>query len=140
MKKKLKCILLIDDDDATNFINRKIIERVGIAEHIEIKLNGKEAIDYIIKSDDSENDSPLPSLILLDINMPIMDGWGFLQNYHELETFKKDQIILLMLSTSLNPDDKRRAEAIPEISDYVYKPLTVEVINEVLKKHFPDFL
>ena len=140
MKKKLKCILLIDDADATNFINRKIIERVGIAEHIEIKLNGKEAIDYIIKSDDSENDSPLPSLILLDINMPIMDGWGFLQNYHELETFKKDQIILLMLSTSLNPDDKRRAEAIPEISDYVYKPLTVEVINEVLKKHFPDFL
>ena len=140
MKKKLKCILLIDDADATNFINRKIIERVGIDEHIEIKLNGKEAIDYIIKSDDSENDSPLPSLILLDINMPIMDGWGFLQNYHELETFKKDQIILLMLSTSLNPDDKRRAEAIPEISDYVYKPLTVEVINEVLKKHFPDFL
>ena len=138
MKKKLKCILLVDDDDATNFINRKIIERVGIAEHIEIKLNGKEAIDYIIKSDDNKKDSPVPSLILLDINMPIMDGWGFLERYSALENHKKKQIILVMLSTSLNPEDKRRAEAIPEISDYVYKPLTAEVIHDVFIKHFPD--
>ena len=144
MKKKLNCVLLIDDDDSTNFINKLVVERSGITDTVEIALNGKEAIDFLTNDGKyekgPEHPFPQPMLILLDINMPVMDGWEFLEAYRNLSADQKSQIIIVMLTTSLNPDDNHRAKGIPEISGFKHKPLTLETITDILKTHFPECL
>jgi CheY-like chemotaxis protein len=140
MEKKLNCVLLVDDDDATNFMSRLVIERAGIAEHIEIALNGRDAIEYLtrtVKQAEAEHTTVPSILILLDINMPIMDGWEFLQAYKALDTTSpKDEIIIVMITTSTNPEDERRAEKIPEVAGFTHKPLRLAMVEEILKKHF----
>ena len=143
MKKKLNCVLLVDDDKGTNFINEMIIKKSGIAERIQTVLNGKEALDFITnkgKYEAAGDVFPQPMLTLLDINMPVMDGWEFLEAYHALEEHQKGKIIIVMLTTSLNPDDKTRAESISEVSDFKNKPLSREAFEDIIKTHFPDYL
>lgn len=142
MKKKLNCVLLIDDDFATNFINKTIINKLGIAEHVQVVLNGKEALDYLSNQGKFESDEgfPHPQLIFLDINMPVMDGWEFAQAYQNLPTEKKGEIVVVMLTSSFNPDDKSKADAFTDIADFRNKILTVEVLNDIVAKHFPDYI
>jgi CheY-like chemotaxis protein len=134
--KKLQCVLLVDDDDSTNFLHKKILKNADIAENVVIALNGKEAIDYL-SGKNKEPGTPClqPELILLDINMPLMDGWEFLNAYKNLNN-QIDKVIIVMLTTSLNPDDKVRATAIPEISGFQTKPLSIDMINGIVEKHF----
>lgn len=136
MQKKLTCVLLIDDDDATNFMNRITIASREITDHIEIKLNGKEAIEYL-KCRQADHTCPQTMLIFLDINMPAMDGWEFLQDYKDLKISEKDKSVIVMLSTSSNPDDINRAERIPEVSEFENKPLQSEVLDRIMDKYFP---
>jgi len=142
MKKKLACVLLVDDDDAANFLARKTIQRAGLVEHIETVLNGKEAITYLTNSGKYEHGGvyPQPSLIFLDINMPVMDGWEFLQAYQNLQDNQKGEIIIVMLSASFNPADKIKALKFKEISGYKTKPLSAEILDEIMIKHFADYL
>lgn len=132
MKEKLKCVLLIDDDHATNFIHRKIIEKSQITEYIEVALNGEEALNYIDKTPDFFE---FPSIIFLDINMPVMDGWEFLESYENIKVSKKDKTIIVMMSTSFNPDDKIKAENVRCVDCYKSKPMTFEVIDEIISKY-----
>lgn len=143
VKKKLNCVLLVDDDKGTNFINHMIIKKADIADHVEIVLNGKEALDFITNKGKYEKAGdvfPQPILTLLDINMPVMDGWEFLEAYHALDERQKGKIIIIMLTTSLNPDDKTRADDISEVSDFKSKPLSLETVQEIMQTHFPDYL
>ncbi len=136
MTTKLNCVLLIDDDMATNFINKKVIEKVSATCHIATVLNGREAIDYLTKSGKYENlDCPKPQIILLDINMPIMDGWEFIEIYKNIDINEKADTKIIMLTTSFNPDDKIKAEKMTEISEFRYKPLTVGVFNEIVSQY-----
>jgi len=141
MNKKLNCVLLVDDDDATNYLSKMVIDITGVTDHIEVALNGKEALEFLTrkgKYGNGDNSYPKPDLILLDINMPVMDGWEFMAAYHNLDEIQKSKIIIVMITTSFNPDDKKRAESISEIAGFRHKPLTVEMFEEILKKHFPD--
>lgn len=141
MNYKLKSILLVDDDDATNFINRKILSKLKVAEQIHIALNGKEAIEFLQNQNSpgqQESEITTPQLILLDINMPVMDGWEFMEAYHSLSEEKKADVIVVMLSTSGNPDDIKRAESNPEISGYNTKPLHPDLMLEIIERHFPS--
>ncbi len=141
MKKKLNSILLIEDDEATNFYNQLIIEKADAANHIEITLNGKEAIDYLTnkgKYQKNDNAYPKPDLIFVDINMPKMDGWEFLEEYQKLPDIQKGKVVIVMLTTSINPDDQKRSERISIVSGYHKKPLTVQMLNEILLKYFAD--
>ncbi|KYG80865.1 hypothetical protein AWW67_08570 [Roseivirga seohaensis] len=139
MNNKLNCILLIDDDDATNFIHQIIIKKSNIAEQIVTALNGKQAIEFLTKNgEDANTENTLPSLIFLDINMPVMDGWGFIEAYKGLSESIRKQIVIVMLTTSYDPDDKKRALQIPEISEFEKKPLTFDIINRLMEKHFPE--
>lgn len=143
MKKKLNCVLLIDDDKGTNFINQMIIKKAGITDNIQTVLNGKEAIDFITNKgrfEKVENVYPQPMLTLLDINMPVMDGWEFLDAYGLIEEHQKGKIIIIMLTTSLNPDDRNRAREIDAVSGFKNKPLSIEIVNEIMQTHFPDHL
>jgi CheY-like chemotaxis protein len=136
MKEKLKCILLIDDDRATNFLNEMVIERAGCTEHIEIVEGGQQALEFL--KNGIEGNSTRPDLIFLDINMPAMNGWEFVEEYKKLQIVEKDKIIIVMVTASLNPDDQIRAEASEEISGFRIKPLKVAIMNEIVKEFFPD--
>ena len=138
MKKKLPCVLLVDDDYVTNFLNAKVIEHAKIAEHVEVKLNGQEALDFLTK--EKITDTASPCLILLDINMPIMDGWEFLQAYQQGALDQKNKANIVMLTTSSNPDDIKRAQNIPFVSGFKSKPLTTEILEDIIHSHFGEYL
>ncbi len=136
MKRKLNCILLIDDDEPTNVFHQMVIEEAGCAETVVSVESGPEALNYLESKVDGEH--PQPALIFLDINMPDMNGWEFLEEYNKLESKMKGDIVFIMLTTSLNPKDKETAESIPTINGFSNKPLTVESLTEMVKEHFPD--
>lgn len=138
MKKKLACVLLVDDDDVTNFLNSKVIEHAKVAEHIEVKLNGQEALDFL--SPQHTTASEPPSLILLDLNMPIMDGWEFLEAYKEKLSKQNSKPNIILLSASSNPDDIKRASKMPMVSAYRTKPLTTELLEEIIQDYFEEYL
>ncbi|MEI7724425.1 MAG: response regulator [Bacteroidota bacterium] len=143
MKKKLNCVLLVDDNESDNFIHKRVLEKSGIASHVEIAMNGQEALDFLITKGNcgqEENSYCQPELIFLDINMPVMDGWEFLEEYHKLEEAQKGKIVFIMLTTSLNPSDKAKAEAMIDGGCFQFKPLTIEMINTIIHKHFPEYI
>lgn len=138
MQRKLKCILLIDDDRATNFLNEFVIKKADCTEHIQVAGGGGQALEFL-KSGVAGN-SPRPDLILLDINMPLMNGWQFLEEFRKLEMVKKDEIVIVMLTTSINPEDQAVSETIVEVAGFRHKPLTRVIIDELLQAYFPDSL
>ena len=137
MKQKLNCVLVIDDDEPTNFFNQMILEKIECARYIKIVQSGQEALEYLAKSESPGSDQnlyPSPDLVFLDINMPAMNGWEFLEEYRKINV--RHRIIMVMLTTSLFPEDKSKAEAMPGIAGFENKPLTAEKVKAVLKKHF----
>jgi len=136
MTPKLNSILLIDDDHATNFIHQFAIKKTKCTENIIVVENGQEALEYL---QSNENDpSPQPNIIFLDINMPIMNGWQFLEEYQKLNANTQGDIVLIMLTTSLNPDDLKKANTFPAINGYRNKPLTAEMIEEIIAEYFVE--
>lgn len=135
MKKKLDCILLIDDDPEDNFFHKIIIERSNVTNKVDVVLNGIEALDYLKK-----DNQVVPELIFLDINMPKMNGWEFLTHYKQFSPNQKAKIVIMMLTTSANPDDVKRAKEIEEVTGFETKPLTPEMLEEIMKNYFPTYL
>lgn len=138
MKKKLNCILLVDDDEATNYIHTMIIQQADCAETIKAVQSGYEALEYLVEKVGGEY--PQPDFIFLDVNMPGMNGWEFLEEYEKLPDEKKGNIVVVMLTTSLNPDDADKAKKIGTINGFKSKPLTVEMVQDLVKENFPHLL
>lgn len=125
-KNRLNCVLLVDDDRATNFLNKRLLDKMGVVQKISIARNGEEAMDYLVKAFAGERDNPVPDVILLDINMPLVNGWEFLEQYEALPEDFKNSIAIYMLSTSLRESDTAMAEHHPLVKGFIHKPLTVE--------------
>jgi CheY-like chemotaxis protein len=134
MKSKLNCVLLIDDDEPTNFLNKMIIEETGRVHEVKVVQSARDALEYLVGKNAPKQ--PTPELIFLDINMPAMDGWEFLERYALLSPEQKASIIVVMLTTSFNPEDEERARRINYISGYKNKPLTSEVMSELIDEYF----
>lgn len=134
MKRKLNCILLIDDHEPTNFLHKMVIEEANCTKQVVAIENGQDALDYL--SSKQNGGYPQPDLIFLDINMPGMDGWEFLEHYKHLCIAQKGQVVVVMLTTSLNPDDLERAKQIREITCFRNKLLTSEMLKEILDRYF----
>lgn len=132
---KLDCVLLIDDDDATNFYHTIILEEEFIGAHIQSVRSAKEGLDFLLCKGEYA-DYPQPGIIFLDINMPGMTGWDFLAEYDRLSEDILDRSVVIMLTTSQNPDDKEKAAEFPSVKEFVNKPLTPEVFWKVVNENF----
>ncbi len=130
--------MIIDDDEISGFIYGKIIEKSGVSEnHVKTFLKGQDALDFL--SENISNIDDFPDLILLDINMPVMNGWEFLDKYsNDIWPRLNKKIILCMLSSSVNRDDINKANSYAQVDDYLSKPLTKEVLTNFINKHFSD--
>jgi len=134
---KLREILLVDDSDADNYFHRRVINKMGCAEAITEKPHGQAAIDYLTTANDA-GVYPQPELVFLDINMPVMNGWDFLVAYQNLREEQKAGVVVVMLTTSFDEQDRDRALAFDVVSDHLGKPLRPESLKQVLEAHFPD--
>lgn len=113
-------VLLVEDSETTNFINKLVLNSAGILDINEV-LNGLDAYNYILKN--------CPDIILLDIDMPVMDGWEFLKEKEMKALCMNAKVV--MLTSSTHPKDKKMAENYPSIVAYLEKPLTLEKVQEV---------
>ncbi|PHR97425.1 MAG: response regulator [Leeuwenhoekiella sp.] len=115
-------VLLVEDSETTNFINKLVLNSAGILDINEV-LNGLDAYNYILRN--------CPDVILLDIDMPVMDGWEFLKEKEMKALCMHAKVV--MLTSSTHPKDKKMAENHPSIVAYLEKPLTLEKVKEVTK-------
>lgn len=118
---KIEIACIIDDDDIYVFGIKKLIEMHKYCENILVFKNGEEAIKYLTPIVTQTNE--LPDIILLDINMPVMDGWSFMEEFVKLKPQINKQITIYMVSSSIHDEDVNKAKLFTEISDYIVKPI-----------------
>lgn len=123
-------IALIDDDEIFQFITSRLIERANLAQDLQQFHNGNAALHYL--NSHAHLADELPDIILLDINMPVIDGWMFLDEYETLATKLQKNITIFMVSSSIAMEDMNRAKANPLVKDYLIKPVSLETLIEVL--------
>jgi CheY-like chemotaxis protein len=126
--KKSRVVLLVDDDPITHFINEKVLRKSGIVNEIQTANNGKEALDAIKFHYDTKGQAP--DLIFLDINMPVMDGFEFLDNLADLKIKNKENTRIIILSSSINESDIEKAKEMK--IETLTKPLTVLKLKDIL--------
>jgi len=126
--------MLIDDNEVDLKINSKIITISKLFDEIILCMSGEEALTYL--NDHIDNDSALPDFILLDIQMPEMDGFEFLEFYKKLPKSVTEKCLIAILSSTLDFGDIKKAEASPYVIKLLKKPLFPKELEEVLKKYF----
>ncbi|WP_405565784.1 response regulator [Polaribacter sp. Asnod6-C07] len=131
---KFNNILLVDDDESTNRFHQIVINRLEITNKITFARNGKKALDYLLSKEEFAGNKEFvqPEFIIIDLNMPVMSGFRFVELYIETENFKKHKPKIIVLSTSLIPEEKEKIEANKDIFMFLNKPLTKDVIVSVL--------
>ncbi|WP_336066117.1 response regulator [Mesoflavibacter sp. CH_XMU1404-2] len=130
--KKIKLTYLIDDDEIYIFTTKKLINKIDFCEEVAVFQNGKEAIEAIKFT--LRNKNELPDVILLDLNMPIMDGWQFLDEFIRIKSEK--QIKIYIVSSSVDPSDIERANTYNMVSNYIIKPISREKLHEITEEVF----
>ncbi len=134
---KVNCILLVDDNPADNEIHKLKIIRANLCNHIKMVNSAAEALDYLTQSGnpDLSEQYPRPDIIFLDINMPGMNGFDFLEKYKELNERLKSKIVIIMLSVSLDPENEKKASESKEITEFMNKPLEIENLKMIIEKY-----
>lgn len=128
----LKSLTLVDDDDTFVFLTTKVIEQTNLVDLIKVFGNGLDAINFL--KENKNNVDALPEIILLDLSMPIMNGWQFLEEYTKLNPTIGKKITIYICSSSISPNDITRAKTIREVSDYIIKPITKDKLIDLIKK------
>ena len=126
-------VLLVDDDQISNFLTTSLLKRSGLAKNISISLDGKEAMNLLQKR--AATKEPFPDLILLDINMPDMNGFEFLEAFRSLRNCPYHPVIAI-LTTSQNYQDIESLKNFPEVEVFLNKPLYEEDLQFLLSEYF----
>ncbi|WP_262897999.1 response regulator [Algoriphagus oliviformis] len=130
-RRKLK-VLLVDDDQVMNFVNKRMLEKSGHADTIEVGLGGRMGLELLANK--QQKGERFPDLIMLDLNMPEINGWEFLDEYRKFSPQVKSKTLLVMLTSSLDPDDFSSAMNRSEVDEYYVKPLEMSVIEDLVAK------
>lgn len=134
--KRLKTILLIDDDDTTNYLNHRLLSRMETADEIKVVTNGEEALEYLQNAFADVEGYPRPDLVFVDIKMSVMDGFEFLEEYQKFDEADKSRTVLLMLTSSASFYDLEKLKQFPEVLKHYSKPLAEADVREILQEHF----
>lgn len=126
--KKIDITCIIDDDPIFIFGTKRIMQSVNFCKEYMVFSNGKEAYDNLKKI--ILNDEKQPDIILLDLNMPIWDGWEFLDEFIKIPNEKK--IHIYIITSSIDPADIERAKAYDFISNYIVKPITMDELKKMM--------
>lgn len=126
----MKNVLLVDDDNIFNFLSTKTLQQMGVANEIHTALNGREALDLL--NNYYTGSYSTPDVILLDLNMPVLDGFGFLEAFQRLNMPNKDRITVIIVTSSNDPRDVAKAKQMG-ITHYLTKPLSEEKLKAVLQ-------
>ena len=125
-----KTIFVIDDDEIYTYALRKLIGLRHSSPVLHEFANGKIAYDFLA---DPQNAHNIPDIIFLDINMPVMDGWKFMEHYVQIKPQLGKNINIYMLSSSISEKDRSRAKSIDEVSEYIVKPVTKDKVAQLLE-------
>ena len=138
----LNLILLVDDDDTTNYLNRRLLEQVNAAHEIVVVKDGEQALAYLTRScgDAPGAATVCPDLIFMDIKMPVMDGFEFLEAYQETALNLKDKVVFLMLTSSASFYDLERLKKYDLVRKHYSKALTESDVKEIIEEYFPDHI
>ena len=125
---KYYAVMLIDDNEIDNLINQKMIEAADISEHIYTHTGARSAIEFLknLEKIDKETKDVLPDVIFLDIDMPLMDGFQFLDEFNKLGDDTRKKCKIVMLTSSINPQDVNKSKKYTYVKKYINKPLTQE--------------
>jgi CheY-like chemotaxis protein len=129
---KPKKVFVVDDDEIFSYVIQKIMEDMHQVDEIKLLSNGTEALTRL--RDFKDHPDYLPDLILLDLSMPIMDGWGFLNEFEKIISEVKKAITIIVYTSSINPVDMERAKKYSCVKDYVVKPIERESTYQFIKK------
>ena len=129
MPKKL-IIAVVDDDDIYRYTIQKTIRSLYISEKNLIFTDGEQALEFLIQHSNSADE--LPDVLLLDVNMPIMDGFEFMKEYEKIASNLVKKITIFMISSSVNTEDINRAKSFPGIRDYIVKPIKPDKLVQVI--------
>ena len=132
-KFRYKRVMLVDDNDIDNFVNRKTIEAISFAEKIEAHIDPETALEFLqgIQKTGGAMKEDLPEIIFLDINMPLMDGFDFVRQFEKLNEATKQNIRIYLLSSSMNPTDRDRASEFESVHAFLEKPLNREQLLQI---------
>jgi len=134
MLRPIHCILLIDDDPDDNYLHKLVIEESGLCDVVNVVETGIKGLAYL--SQTNQPDYIHPDLILLDINMPGLNGFEFLEQYGQLEKSLRNSLIFLMLTTPLRSADNKRLPPLDEIKGGLPKPLTRSALQQLADTYF----
>lgn len=131
----LSSVLLVDDDSTTNYLNKLLLTRMGVAEQVLVAENGEQALRTLDQTCTAPPTAACPRLILLDMNMPVLNGLAFLEAYAQMSLAQQPPIVIVMLTTSLHPLDLAKVRQLP-IAGFLNKPLTKDKVTALLEQHF----
>ena len=130
---KYHAVMLIDDNEIDNLINQKMIEAANITDHIFTHTGAKSAIEFLKNLEKIEGPAVnvLPDIIFLDIDMPLMYGFQFLDEFEKLNDATKEKCNIVMLTSSINPQDVNKSKKYTYVKKYINKPLTQENLEKL---------
>lgn len=135
----LELIMCIDDDPVTLMLFKKVIQKASFAKKIINAINGQDAITQISTINNNTSDQEKPLLIFLDLNMPVMGGWEFIDTFIDSNYFNLNNTKVIILTSTIDPEDIKKSKTYPNVIEFLSKPITVETLNSLkikLKTHF----
>ncbi len=129
---RLKTLMLVDDDEIIVYLTKRIIAQTNLVELTNVFGNGKDAIDYL--KENSNNPDLFPEIIFLDLFMPIMDGWEFLEEYIKIKPKTSTPTTIYVITSSVSEEDIIKAKSYSVVTDYIIKPTTKENFIAILEK------
>jgi CheY-like chemotaxis protein len=134
MMERIPAILLVDDDETANFLHQRLLLRLNVSDQVLVATNGEQALQILAQP--NPHFGPInPVLVLLDLNMPVMDGFEFLEAFQLLPAVQQQRAVVVVLTSSLHARDLGRTHQLP-IAGFLNKPLDKAKVDTLLQIHF----